>query len=251
MKDKPQSVNDSFIPKNDSKRRHRRGPRRNIYLFSIFSYIVMFSTLVASLGIFLYSKFLDKKLNEEIVALDTEIRSFNEADLERVVKFDSRLKQVAYRVNNSLTVSPIFTSLEEATLGTVKLVSLGLQRKGDNKLLLTSNFEAGDFDAALFQRGVYKRDGLLGEVNIVNVSRELVDASDDKNNPKTNVVFDVVKFEAEIGINADKLAFEGVSDNLANDLNGTLEEEKVSDVEVNYEENGQNDNQQKNSQDSQ
>ncbi len=241
MKDKSYQGSDSFIPKNDSKRRHRRGPRRNIYLFTIFSYVVMFSTLIASLGVFLYSKFLDSKLNEEIVALDTEIGSFNESDLEKVVKFDSRLRQVANRVQNSLTVLPIFTALEEATLDTVKLVSLELTRKDDEKIMLSSSFEAGDFDAALFQRGVYKRSDMLGMVDIVNVSRELTNTTGtDGDNVDANVIFDVVKFDANIDITSGKLAFEGVSEELANEING-IKENKDENGE-NAEEGGDNQN---------
>lgn len=103
----------------------------------------------------MYKDYIEKQVDKEVAELNAEIASFSEADLQRVVDFDNRLTQATARVNNSASVVAIFDSLERATINTVRLVELALDRKKDESFSLSASIETDSFDSTIFQRGIY------------------------------------------------------------------------------------------------
>ena len=68
----------SFIPKQNPVKRSRKRVSRQVYLFTIISYVSLFAAVIASVGVFFYSSYTDRLLDDEIAALDSEINSFED-----------------------------------------------------------------------------------------------------------------------------------------------------------------------------
>ena len=59
------SDTNSFIPKRGPVKRQRRAGSRQIYLFTVISYVLFSATLVASVGVFLYERYIEDQLENE------------------------------------------------------------------------------------------------------------------------------------------------------------------------------------------
>jgi hypothetical protein len=166
----PDPSNNSFIPKRGPASRSKRvtGGRR-VYIFTIVSYVLLFATLLASGGMFLYINYLENQFNTEIVNLDTEIKVFSKTDMQKVLDFDKRLQQATGRLNNSVSMVSLFQALEAATIDTVMLDNLSIQREKDDKYTLLASIETDSFDSTIFQRGVYQRNQTISGVVISGI----------------------------------------------------------------------------------
>ena len=167
----PSSSDNSFIPKRGPVKRKQSGSSRQVYIFTYVSYILMFSTLLATGGVFLYGQYIDRQLDEEIAALNTEIGSFSGENLAKVTEFDLRLQQADYRLQNSVSVASVFEALQSATIDTVQIEKLNLTRENDEKFVLDASILTDSFDSTIFQRGVFGRSDVISdEVVIENVN---------------------------------------------------------------------------------
>ena len=166
----PSSSDNSFIPKRGPVKRKQSGSSRQVYIFTYISYVLMFSTLLATGGVFLYGQYIDKQLDEEIANLNTEIGSFSGEDLAKVTEFDLRLQQAAFRLDNSVSVASVFEALQSATIDTVQIERLSLSREEDEKFVLTASILTDSFDSTIFQRGVFGRSDVISdEISIDSV----------------------------------------------------------------------------------
>lgn len=161
--------NNSFIPKRGPVKHNRGTASRQVYLFTLISYILMFATLLAAGSVFLYGKHIDNQLESEVSKLNTEIGSFVESDMQKVLEFNLRLSQASGRLNNSVSLVSVFDALESATIDTVKINSLTLEREKDEKFILAATIETDSFDSTIFQRGVYNRNQTIESVSIAAV----------------------------------------------------------------------------------
>jgi hypothetical protein len=195
------SNNNSFIPKRGPVNKKRQGPAsRPVYVFTIVSYILMFSTLIATGGVYFYGKVVDKQLNNEIAALNTEISSFSESEMQRVLEFDLRLTQASNRLNNSVSVASVFEALEDATIATVKVAALDLIRENDERFILSAEIETDSFDSTIFQRGVYQRNQTISEVNISALQNGSAFSLADGEPVEQNTSGALVTFIAELNV---------------------------------------------------
>lgn len=164
------SNNSSFIPKRNPVKQKRGQPSRRIYIFTIISYVALFATLLAAGGTFFYEQYIENQLNREIEALNTEISSFSEANMQKVLEFDRRVSQATDRLDNSVSVASLLEALESATIDTVQLQSLTLSRVADESFDLSARVITDSFDSTIFQRGVFERNQVITAVEIGNVS---------------------------------------------------------------------------------
>jgi len=157
----------------------------------------MFATLLASGSVLLYGKYVDKQLNSEVVALNTEINSFSEAGMQEVLEFDKRLGQAYGRLNNSVSIVSMFDALEDATIDTVRIASLDLTREKDEKFVLDVSVETDSFDSTIFQRGVYQNNKVIDSVEISAVQSAKVE---DKSGTSVSSGTPLIMFRAQIEI---------------------------------------------------
>jgi hypothetical protein len=203
----------SFIPKRGPAKRRSRNISRQVYVFTIISYVLMFATLLATAGVYAYSQHIDSRLTEEVTLLTQEKDTFSEADMHRVLEFDERLSQAADRFNHSVSLVTIFKALEAATANTVQIESLSLEREFDQQYLLTATLGTDTFDSTIFQRDEYWNNGLVSSVLFEEVSApsQLETSSNSNNNEENADSESPVTFEAKIEIPIAAIPYEGVS----------------------------------------
>jgi hypothetical protein len=173
------SSNNSFIPKRGTTKNRRSSNTRQVYVFTFLSYIFLFATLITSAGSYFYGTHVEKKLAVEVSLLNSEISSFNEADMQRVLDFDRRLSQASSRLDTTVSLVSVFQALEEATINNVLIDSLLLERQGDSLFTLVAGIETDSFDATLFQRGIYQRNQTVSSVIISDVTTSDLDVNPD------------------------------------------------------------------------
>ena len=158
----------------------------------------MFASLLAAGGVYLYARYTDNQLDLAIEALNSEIGGFSQADMERVTEFDLRLAQAQDRLGNSVSMVSVFEALQAATIDTVQISSLAIEREDDNQLLLAADIQTDSFDSTIFQRGVFLRDGTIQKVEISDVNNTLV-ASGGRGAQSLNLK-PAVSFQASLSI---------------------------------------------------
>ncbi len=158
------SNNASFIPKRGTTTRHNKSRGGRIYLLTVFSYVLIIAVLIASAAIFFYERQVKQQFQEEVSVMNTEVNNFEQGDLEKVKEFDQRLKIAKKRLDNNVSITSIFEALEAATIKTVQLKALSLQRFGDERIVLESEVNTDDFDSSLFQRDIFEKNNVIKEV---------------------------------------------------------------------------------------
>lgn len=206
----PDFQNSSFIPKRGPvKRRHGGG--RKVYVFTLISYATLFATLLAVAAVFFYGKYIEKQLSDAVTQLNTEIASFSEEDMLKVQDFDRRLQQGARRLDASVSVNSVLTALEEATVSSVQIDTLSIERQRDSQLLIAANVRTGSFDSTLFQRGIFQRNQTVGSVTIKELETQNLGGGSiqrsDAEAEREGSIIPLVKFIAELEVPISEIPY--------------------------------------------
>jgi len=161
----------SFIPKRGPSRRRKSKSKNQIFIFSIITYSLLFASLLAAGGTYLYKNYLTSQLQTEVAALNTAVTTFSAADLARVSEFDTTLKRATDRVDNSASIVAILAAIDAATVGPVQIEDLSISRNGDDNFNLLGTIITSSFDGAIFQRKVYNANrNLFTDVSVQEVA---------------------------------------------------------------------------------
>lgn len=202
----PAPSSNSFIPKRGPAKKKRKTTTRQVFIFTYISYILTFATLLAAGGVFIYERVVDQQLTDEIAALNQEIDSFSQTDMQRVTEFDQRLQQAAGKLDVSVSIASVFKALELATVETVKILDLDISRSFDDELNLVASIETDGFDSTIFQRGVYGRDKVISDVVVSDVVR--APAAEDAGGRVISDSQPIVTFTAELTVPVSGVPYE-------------------------------------------
>jgi hypothetical protein len=190
----PNSPSSSFIPKQGPAKHSRQVVSRQVHLFTVLSYVLFFASLAGSIAIFLYHQYTERQLDAEVVALSSEIGSFSDVKMEQVRSFNMRLQQAADRLGNSVSAVAVLESIEDATVQSVNIDSLKMERVADETFVVTAEITTDTFDSSLFQRGVYERSPIVESVLIEELG--LAENTDSESTSQ----FNGVSFKAELHV---------------------------------------------------
>lgn len=213
----------SFIPKQGTPKRARRTMTREIYLFTLISYVVIFATLLATGGVFLYNQYTIKQKDKAVEELSQEIASFKQVDMERVKDFDQRLSMINGRLEASASVLSVLSALEASTVGTVQIESLALAREDDEMYVLEALIVTDSFDSTIFQRGIFKRDSVLADVSFTGLATEASTVGEDDETDDSSSLLKKVRFTAEIEVPLSLVPYTG-ADESESDTDSKTEE---------------------------
>ena len=166
----PDPSNSSFIPKRGPAKRNRSAASKRIYLFTVISYVLLFSSLLATGGVYFYKEMMKERLNEEIALLNKEISTFNKADMSRVLEFDNRLRQAKSRFDMGISMATVFSALESATVQTAKINKLTIEREDDTHLIVSGDMITDSFDSTIFQRRTLQDNNVISTVEIADIN---------------------------------------------------------------------------------
>lgn len=164
------SSNGSFIPKQDSNARPKK--KKSSYyvgVFSYISYIILFGSAIAALLVFLYSIQIQNTFAERQDTLQNIKNEFRQSELAEVQEFELLVETAETTFNESTSLAPLFSALEESVAESVQFESIGIERSG-NRLTVRVNAVSDGFDTALFQRTVYERFALLESFDLQDVT---------------------------------------------------------------------------------
>lgn len=164
------SQNQSFIPKAIPTKKRPQKPTRRIYLFTVISYVSIFSALLAAGSVFLYQNYMQSLLDNELRVLTTAINEFNEARMVEVLEFNERLSAAEQLLDSSFSVVALLDALEAATAGSVQLESLDVQLVGSDTIELSAGVITDTFDSTIFQRRFYEASDVIATVEINDVA---------------------------------------------------------------------------------
>lgn len=190
----------SFIPKRGPVSRPRRVASRQVYLITVISYVLFSASLVAAVGVFLYDRYIDQQLENEVVALNAEIERFREADLETVRTFNSRIESTKERVNAAASLPAIFTILENTTAETAQIESLAIERLNDSVFSVQATIRTNNFDSSLLQREFYEQENTIDGLALRNVTIVTDGDADAENEAESSITF-----EADLAVPASSI----------------------------------------------
>ena len=194
----PDPSNSSFIPKRGPAKKSRTAVTKRVYVFTVISYVLLFSALLGSGGVYFYKGTVEESLKKEISQLNTEISTFNESNMQRVLDFNRRLEQAQSRLAVAISIPSLFSALEESTAQTVRINSLAIERESDERLLVEGELETDTFDSALFQRRLYQDNATIGTVQIADFSASNIEGGFSSRNE--NATPPTLVFSVELGI---------------------------------------------------
>lgn len=155
----------SFIPKNANKVRKPRTSKR-IYIFSYISYVFFFGTLLAVLGVYVYSAQVKNELEAQKQQLASERSAFSEGDIAAVRDLEKRMTLAEQLLEESTAPSRIFNSIETVIADTIHLIDFKYERLANNDFILTFSAAADTFDAGIFQRELIRAVPVLAAAEI-------------------------------------------------------------------------------------
>ncbi len=155
----PGSSNTSFIPKRNPAQKERQGAKRQVFVGTFIIRILFFASLLAAAGVFIYEMQLKKNVENEILALDAAIGTFNEAEMQRILQADARLKQADGRFQSAASMTALLRALERATVGSIQISQLALERISSNSYDVEADMKTETFDSVLFQRSLLEESG--------------------------------------------------------------------------------------------
>lgn len=176
----PNQPGNSFIPKRQPAKQRRSKNSRQVYLFTLLSYIALFAALLAAGGVFLYEQYLDRQLSEQVKALNEEISQYSESEMQEVLNFGSYLSTAKERAYKNVSLVKLLKLLEEETAQTVWFNNLELTRENDAYYKLSAEIETDSFDSTLFQRERYSSSTLIKTATFEEIAyTEVVDDSEE------------------------------------------------------------------------
>ncbi|HMO77918.1 MAG TPA: hypothetical protein PKD95_01840 [Candidatus Paceibacterota bacterium] len=166
----PEPTNTSFIPKRGPTQKENRPGRRKVYVGTIIVRILFFAAVVAAGSVYAYERKLDSNLDAKVFELNNSISKFNDAEMQRVIAFDTRLSEMSYRLAHSASIVSLLEAVERATVDDVQITQLTIERPDDKNFLIGANLKTPSFDVALFQRQILEKTDTLSVSSISDLN---------------------------------------------------------------------------------
>lgn len=160
----------SFIPKNPVRGSSRPRPVRRIYLLSIIASSIFVATLMAAVGIFIYTITLERELAAQQQRLNEQRDSFSQSNLEQVLEFEARLEAANQILSQQVYVPVLLEALEQTALQSTTYSGFEYEKDDANNSIITLNSTNPSFDGIIFQREVLASNEILQGAKIQDIS---------------------------------------------------------------------------------
>ncbi len=167
----PEVINSSFIPKKDlggGSQKKRKGGGIDIFL--LIALIIFLSSIVLSLGVFLWSQSVQNKNEELFIQIESYRDNFAISSIIELISVSNKVEAAKEILDNHYSVLPAFSYLEENTLSDIYLNDMVVSEKG-NKIEVSATGIAPDFDYVAYASKVYARDDRIDDLILENFSR--------------------------------------------------------------------------------
>ncbi|MFA5840689.1 MAG: hypothetical protein WC847_00210 [Candidatus Paceibacterota bacterium] len=127
-----QNFQTSFIPKKPMLK-ETTVSARPVSIFLIISLFVLFTVLLATGGLYFYKGIVTKNITEMEKTLNLARNRFEPAKITELQTFDKRLRASTEILGKHMTVTPIFTALEQLTMKSVRFTKFSYSLGGEDK----------------------------------------------------------------------------------------------------------------------
>ena len=179
----PPSQASSFIPKRNPVNQPKSVRRYNFVIIPVISYSVFMASLLAAGVLFIYQIRVESQFSAAVKNLEDQIGSFNDADLSRVVDFNSRLQLANSMVASHVSLGSLLSILETATAETVQFKNLKITRTDEHTVAVNASLVTSSLDGALFQRATYGASSLIAQTKLSAITLVPAGASTDAKTP--------------------------------------------------------------------
>jgi len=202
----PDENQTSFIPKKTlSDEPIKRAPSKRVNVFSFIAIILFFGSLVAGGGVYFFKIQLEKSVQEMSNQLELARGAFEPELIEQIQILDTRLNAAQEILNNHVTVSPLFETLQDLTLQTIQFT--GFEYKiGQNPSVVKVEMsgKARNYKSIALQSDLLDRNKNIKNQIFSNLTL------DEKGNVSFDLSFDVDSAFLRFG----RTIAEGVSDSV-------------------------------------
>jgi hypothetical protein len=167
----PSEFQTSFIPKKPlAEERAPAAPTRRYGLLSLIATIIFFATIAAAGGVYLYRVSLASQVAELSASLDRARAAFEPSLVETLTTLDKRLSASAEVLAGHTTVSPVFQSLEDLTLKSVRFTKFAYEIPEDTKLMtVTMSGTARSYTSIALESDMLGRNKYFQDVVFSNL----------------------------------------------------------------------------------
>lgn len=162
----PEQQGSSFIPKAGAAPVRRTGVTRRIYLLSYLSYIIFFSVLFATVGIFLYGIYVDRSLASVQDELAKEQARFSSEEVDSVHHLSSRLETAERILNSTAAPSNIFTAIEDIVASNIVFSGMTYKHLPNDRFSIALIGLADDFNEVIHQNKLMQGNSLFEGIEV-------------------------------------------------------------------------------------
>lgn len=192
----------SFIPKQNPVKKTRRAASRQVYILNIVSYLLLISALIAVAAVFVYDRYTQRALANEIESLNKEVADFNVEDMESLVDLNEQLAATERLLDMNVSLRAVLAVVEDSTIDTVQFETLGFTRVSANDIKLDATIITDSFDSVLFQRTMYEEAKKLRAFELKDVQISLAGAE-----PGAAITKNSVSFTALFTVNPGEVLY--------------------------------------------
>ena len=175
----------SFIPKKTlatTTSVKKKSGAGSLGVVTLLTLIIALGAVVLSVGAFLYQQILEVNITRKTDTLERARAAFEPALIQELVRIDSRIESAEAILNDHITPSVLFETLEDLTLKSVQFKDFELVRVSDDKINLSMKGVADDFRGVALQAEVFGkskiiRDPIFSELNLNQEGRAVFSLS--------------------------------------------------------------------------
>ncbi|MCU0660618.1 MAG: hypothetical protein MUD00_03365 [Candidatus Pacebacteria bacterium] len=160
----------SFIPKKPLAEERVPVKTRSFGLVSLIAGVIFFATLLAGVGVYLYKSSLTSQVAELSTSLARARAAFEPSLVETLQTLDKRLNASKEVLALHTTVSPIFRSLEDLTLKSVRFTKFGYEVDPDtNRITVKMSGTARSYTSIALQSDMLGKNKYFRDVVFSNL----------------------------------------------------------------------------------
>jgi hypothetical protein len=131
-----QNFQTSFIPKKPIIKENAAYGGRPVSIFFILSLFIFFTVLIVTGGLYFYKGILVKKISNMEDTLNLAKNRFEPSKITELQTFDKRLISSSEILSKHITIIPIFNTLEQLTMKSVRFINFSYSLRNDDKITI-------------------------------------------------------------------------------------------------------------------
>ena len=162
----------SFIPQKSLTPLSQR-KKSSVGLFFVIAVIVFIVAIAGSVGVLAYKKVLEGSLESKAVSLQRAREAFDPKLIEEFSRLNQRINLSTRLLNNHISITPLFSVIEELTLKNVKFNTFDFSVRGSGQIEIKMSGIATNYATVVLQSDVFGQNRFLknqifSDVNLDN-----------------------------------------------------------------------------------